>query len=96
MDAQRLCDELHIFERAHSFRVEHVLAGVPPPAIKRTDVESLYPRPTGGLAQEATPQTLWAIERKSQLEGVLSLVNEEIAGLKDTIAQAIGPAERLT
>jgi putative phage-type endonuclease len=88
--------ERHMFERAHSFWVDHVLAEEPPTASTRSDLESLHPRPAPGSAREASTLALWAIERKSQLEGALGLITEEIEGLKDSIAKAIGSAERLT
>lgn len=88
--------ERYMFDEAHCFWVEHVLAKRPPLPTTRAQVEALHPTPTVGLSHEASPQTIWAIERKSELEGALSLIQEEIDTLKNDIASAIGPAEQLT
>ena len=88
--------ERHMFELAHRFWDDHVLARRPPPAQTRSQALSLHPTPDVGLSLQASEGVLSSIRRRAQLEAQLEALKAEVESLNDSIAVSMGPAERLT
>ncbi len=86
----------HMFDRAHRFWVEHVLASVPPEPTTREGVESLHPEHTPGLSKEANECVLKDLARYAELDQALCATRSELDALRDRVAVAMGPAEELT
>lgn len=86
----------HMFEAAHRFWVEHVLAKVPPPARTRDEAEALHPTHEDGLTREAEEATAEAIGRHAQLVAQMGELEAQAQEVKDHIAATMGAAERLT
>jgi predicted phage-related endonuclease len=88
--------ERHIFERAHSFWVDHVLTGTPPQPQTREQVELLHPSHVPGISHEAGRELLESVSRYAQLQQEIKAAQEESEQLRDRIALSMGPAETLT
>jgi putative phage-type endonuclease len=88
--------EVALFEAAKRFWVGHVLTGVPPEPATREDVLRLYPEHEGGLSVEAKGHHVEGLRRLARLRAGIAELRAQAEAIKDELAAAMGPAERLT
>jgi putative phage-type endonuclease len=85
-----------LLNAAVHFWNENVLKGVAPQPLGRLDAEALYPREQEGLEAQASGRLRESLRRLGRLQQGIEELERQCALVRDEVASAMGPAERLT